>query len=111
MNLKINDTIVTGDHTDHTARPVPGRQNEWEVSWLPGRIVDGNTAVTAMLLADIAGRGDLTEGHRLWPHIHSWAAELVLTGPEALAAASQPPSDLNHHHEPASGQPDPEAAD
>ena len=110
MNLRISDTMMTGDHTDHTARPVPG-QHEWEVSWLPAKILDGNAAVTAMLLADIAGRGDLPAGHRLWPHIQGWAAELGLTGPEAITAASQPPSDLNREHEPASGQPDPEAAD
>ena len=64
-----------------------------------------------MLLADITARADLHEGHRLWPHIQGWAAELGLTGPEAVAAASQPPSDINRQHEPARGQPDREAAD
>ena len=81
------------------------------MSWLPGRILDGTTAVTAMLLADIAGRGDLPAGHRLWPHIQGWAAELGLTGPGAIAAASQPPSDVNRQHERAGEQPDREAAD
>ena len=111
MNLRIGDTMMTGDHTGHTARSVPGRQHEWEVSWLPGQILDRNTAITAMLLADIASRGDLHEGHRLWPHIQGWAEELGLTAPDAIARATQPPGDITRHQEPASGQPDPEAAD
>ena len=48
-----------------------------------------------MILADTAAERDLAEGHRLWPHIQSWAAELGLTAPDAIARASQPPSDIN----------------
>ena len=57
--------------------------NGWEVSWLPGQTLDRNTAITAMILADTAAKDDLREGHRLWPHIQGWAAELGLTGPDA----------------------------
>jgi hypothetical protein len=64
-----------------------------------------------MVLADIAGGPDLHEGHRLWPHIQGWAAELGLTGSDAIARAAQPPSDINRQREPASGQPDLEATD
>jgi hypothetical protein len=110
MTLTINDTTITGDHTVHTARLAPGRQHEWEVSWLPGQNLDRNTAVTAMLLADIAGRGDLPEGHRLWPHIHGWAAELGLTAPQAIAAASQPPDGIQPDRDHAGGQLNREAA-
>ncbi len=81
------------------------------MSWLPGQTLDRNTAITAMILADTAAETDLREGHRLWPHIQGWAAELGLTGPEAVAAASQPPSDLNREQDQAGGQPDREAAD
>ena len=42
------------------------------MSWLPGQILDRNTAITAMILADTAAEEDLHEGHRLWPHIQSW---------------------------------------
>ena len=111
MTLTINDTTMTSDQTGHTARQAPGRQYEWEVSWLPRQILDRNTAITAMVLADITGQGDLHEGHRLWPHIQSWAAELGLTGPDAIAQASQPPHDIDLQQERASGQPDREAAD
>ena len=53
MTLTINDTTMTSDQTPHTARHAPSR-NGWEVSWLPGQILDRNTAITAMILADIA---------------------------------------------------------
>jgi hypothetical protein len=110
MTLTIHDTLMTSDQTAHTARQAlsPG---EWEVSWLPGRTVDRNSAITAMILADLVGEEDLHEGHKLWPHIQGWAAELDLTGPEAVAAASQPPADINGEHEQAGKQPDREAAD
>ena len=45
---------MTSDQTPHTARPAPGRQHAWQVSWLPGRLLDRNTAITAMILADTA---------------------------------------------------------
>jgi hypothetical protein len=110
MTLTINDTTMTSDQTTHAARHPPER-NGWEVSWLPGQILDRNTAITAMILADTAADEDLYEGHRLWPHIQGWAAELGLTGPDAITRASQPPRDHDPQQERASGQPDREAAD
>ena len=110
MTLTIGDTTMTSDQSAHTARQAPSR-NGWEVSWLPGQNFDRNTAITAMILADSAAQGDLREGHRLWPHIQGWAAELGLTGPEAVAAASQPPGDIHRQQDRADGQPDREAAD
>jgi hypothetical protein len=92
MTLTINDAAISGDHTRHTARQVPGHPGAWEVSWLPGRLLDRNTAITAMLLADIAGSGAPQAGDRLWPHIEGWAAETGLTAPDALARISQPPA-------------------
>ena len=104
MTLTITGTTMT---SDHTARQAPGR-NCREVSWLPGQALDRNTAITAMTLADVAAKNDLHQGHRLWPHIQGWAAELSLTGPDAIARATQPPG---HDHDHAAGQPDREAAD
>src|SRR5580704_2762996 len=101
---------MTSDRTAHTARPAPGRRHQWEVSWLPGQTLDRNSAITAMVLADTTAEGDLREGHRLWPHIQSWAEELGLTAPDAITRISQPPGD-HREHEPASRQPDHEAAD
>jgi hypothetical protein len=110
MTLTITDATMTSDQSAHTARHAPER-NGWEVSWLPGQTVDRNSAITAMTLADTAAERDLHEGHRLWPHIQGWAGELGLTAPDAIARASQPPGDLNRQQEPASRQPDHEAAD
>ena len=96
MTLTITGTTMTSDHTAHTARQAPGR-NGWEVSWLPGQALDRNTAITAMTLAEVAAKDDLHEGHRLWPHIQGWAAELGLTGPDAIARATQPGSPRQRH--------------
>ena len=110
MTLTINDSSMTSDQSAHTARHEPGR-NGWEVSWLPGRTLDRNTAITAMTLADTVAERDLAERHRLWPFVQSWAAELGLTAPDAIAKTSQPPSEINRQQERASRQPDREAAD
>ena len=110
MTLTITDTTMTSDHSAHTARHAPDR-NGWEVSWLPGQTLDRNTAITAMTLADTTTEPGLRDGHRLWPFVQSWAEELGLTAPDAIAQASQPPGDIDRQHEPASRQPDREAAD
>ena len=110
MTLTIGDTTMISDQSAHTARQAPSR-NGWEVSWLPGQNFDRNTAITAMILADLVGEQELHEGHRLWPHIQGWAAELGLTGHEAVSAASQPPGDIHRQQDRADGQPDREAAD
>ena len=108
MTLTITDHIMTSDRTAHTARLAPGRQHAWQVSWLPGRFMDRAAATTAMMLADTAATG-LDAGHRLWPHIQGWAAELGLTTPDAITRASEPPEKTSSE-EPASGPADPEAA-
>jgi len=110
VTLTINDTTMTSDQTAHTARQSPSGHG-WEVSWLPGQTLDRNSAITAMILADTTAEPDVHEGHRLWPHIQGWAAELGLTAPDAIAKTSQPPSDLNRQQEQVSRQPDREAAD
>jgi hypothetical protein len=111
MTLTITGTTMTSDHTAHTARQAPGQEHRWEVSWLPGQILDRNTAITAMTLADLAAEEDLHHGHRLWPHIQGWAGELGLTAPDAITRATQPPGGITRHQEPAGGQSDREAAD
>ena len=110
MTLTINDITMTSDQTPHTARHAPSRVG-WEVSWLPGRALDRNSAITAMILADTAADQRVREDRRLWPHIQSWAGELGLTGPEAVEAASQPPGDLDREHESDGGRLGREAAD
>ena len=89
MTLTITGTTITSDRNPHTARQAPGRPHQREGSWLPGQVLDRNTAITAMILAGIAGRGDLREGHQLWPHLQGRAAELGLTGPDAMHKAGR----------------------
>jgi hypothetical protein len=108
MTLTIYDTTMTSDQTAHTARLAPGSQHLWEVSWLPGRTLDRNTAITAMTLADHASEPDLNEHHQLWPFIQGWAAELALTGPDAIHQAAQPASPRQQHDREGE-RPDPEA--
>ena len=110
MTLTINDTTMTSDRTAHTARHAADR-NGWEVSWLPGQLPDRNTAITAMTLAGTAAQRDLYKGHRLWPHIQGWTAELGLTGHHAVARASQPPGDIRSQQKQDGERPDPEAAE
>jgi hypothetical protein len=109
MTLTITNATMTSDQTPHTARHAPSR-NGWEVSWLPGRTLDRNSAITAMILADTTADERVREGHQLWPQIQGWASELGLTGPEAVAA-SQPPGDLSRECEPDGGRLGREAAD
>lgn len=95
MALTILDDTMTSDRNTHTARLTPGEEHVWEVSWLPGRCLSRNDAITAMVLADAAGPGDLHAGHRLWGHVESWAAELGMTGPDALTRTASPPGRPN----------------
>jgi hypothetical protein len=110
MTLTINDATMTSDQTPHTARQAPGGHG-WEVSWLSGQTLDRDAGITAMTLADIAAERDLHEGHRLWPHIQDWAAELGLTGHDAVARASQPPGAISSQQKQDGERTDPEAAE
>ena len=78
------------------------------MSWLPGKVLDRNSAITAMTLADLVGEGELTERHRLWPFIEGWAAELGLTGSDAVDRGSRPGA-LGRQQHREGERPDPEA--
>jgi hypothetical protein len=108
MALTILDDIISSDRTAHSARVLPGATHGWEVSWLSGRRLDRNAAITAMVLADVTGSGDIHPGHRLWIHVEGWAAELGLTAPDVLTRTTRAPSrtDAGMNAQPS----DPEAA-
>ena len=91
MALTIGDDSMSSDRTTHTARLMPGKNPWWEVSWLPARRLDRNSAITAMVLADVTAHGDVTTGHRLWIFVEGWAAELGLTAPDVLSHTASPP--------------------
>ncbi len=100
MSLTISDATMTSDQSPHTARQAPGHRHGWEVTWLPGQILDRDTAITAMILADIAATGDIHPDHRLWPAVQIWSAEVGLSGPDAIARAAQPPPDARQPEPP-----------
>jgi hypothetical protein len=108
MTLTINETTMTSDQTAHTGCQAPSSEHLKEVSWLPGRVLDRNSATIAMVLADQAGVHDLNERHRLWPHIEGWAAKLGLTGSDAVNRVSRA-SAAGQQHDRESEPPDLEA--
>jgi hypothetical protein len=89
MSLTITESAMTCAHTAHTARALDGG---WAVSWLPGRVLTRDQAVTAMTIAEVASGGLAGNRDRLLTHLHSWASELGLTGPDALNRVSGPPA-------------------
>jgi hypothetical protein len=94
MATRISAAEMTGDVTRHTAQAAEG--GGWTVSWLSGRTLTQNQAVTAMTIAEAAAEhvDDLADnGSPWWLHIDGWAAELGITGPEAVAHASRSPED------------------
>jgi hypothetical protein len=98
MSTKITDAEMTSDATCHTARawPVPGEPTGWSVTWLPGRNLTRDQAITAMTIAEavVTHLDDLADNaSRWWLHIDGWAAELGITGAEAVAHASLSPED------------------
>jgi hypothetical protein len=110
MALTITAELISSDQSVHAARLAPGHRHVWEVSWLPGWYMTQDTALTAMLLADAAPAPGLRPGHRLWPHLEGWAADLGLTAPDALARASQPPGQPSGDKDATNVPPDSQAA-
>jgi len=92
MTLTITDDHISSDRTAHSARPVHGQQHAWEVSWLPGRSLDRNSAITAMVLADVTAPGGVHAGHRDRIHVEGWAAELGITADRAATRIAAPPA-------------------
>jgi len=92
MTLTIHDTTMTSSSTPHAARLTPGEQRTWEVSWLPGRPLTRNEAITAMTLAEACSPAEARDRSRLWPHIRGWAAELGMTADQAVTRSAALPT-------------------
>jgi|SRR5215472_7557333 len=96
MSTTITSTAMTSDATRHTATawPVDGEPTLWSVTWLPGRALTRDQAITAMTIAEVVAITDLTDNrHRMWLFIDGWAAELGISGPHAVAESSLCPED------------------
>ncbi len=84
MSIGITDDQMNCNATGHTARRT---EAGWQVSWLPGRTLTRNQAITALTLSEAAGRNP-RPGDQIWPHAEAWAAELGLpSAAEALRMA------------------------
>lgn len=98
--MQISDQRMASDATRHFATRQP--DGMWVVSWLPGRALSYDEAVTAMTLAEAVAQMQ-DEGlsrvvdytHRLWACVDGWAAALGLSGPDAVVRASEPPADAD----------------
>jgi hypothetical protein len=76
MALQITDTRITSTLPDCDDVAVRGPAG-WSVSWLPGRVLDRDQAITAMVLAEVYTLNPPPE-HKLWRHVDGWRAELGL---------------------------------
>jgi hypothetical protein len=95
MRTRITDTQMSSDATPHTATawPVPGEQTLWSVTWLPGRALTRDQAITAMTIAEtVAEHATAQSGAGGWQlHLESWATELGLNADEAVEMTSVRP--------------------
>lgn len=92
MSVTISDRIMTSDATPHAARLAPGEQHQWEVSYLPGRRVTRNQAITAMVLAEAGSPASASDRDRMQPFIQGWAHELGLTPGQAATRLAATPA-------------------
>ncbi|MFQ6395187.1 hypothetical protein ACLMAJ_17185 [Nocardia sp. KC 131] len=77
----ITASMMTSDETTHIARCVGG--DRWVVSWLPGRTLTGQQAVTAMTIATtVTAREEPTAAE--WASLDGMALDLGLTAREAV---------------------------
>ena len=109
MALTILDCTITSNRTPHAARRAADHARHWEVSWLPGRRLTRNQAITAMALAEVcpaAARGG--DWERMRPHIQGWATELGMTAERAATRIIALP-DWAATPETDPARPDPEA--
>jgi hypothetical protein len=99
--LTITEDEMFSDTTRHRAAVqhgaiVSGGPTAWAVTWLPGRLLTRNQAITAMTIAELSRDDRLTDNQSpLWLHIDGWAAELGLSGSNAVAIASLSPEDIH----------------
>jgi hypothetical protein len=90
VNLWITEGDMVSEDTAHTAHRIEGG---WALSWLPGRVLDRNQAVTGMVLAEMTAGEALKVGDRRLPLLSCLAAELGLTGLDAAERACLLPAD------------------
>lgn len=90
--LEIGEDSMTSDVTRHTATRTAGG---WAVSWLPGGLLDRDAAITAMMLVNLIATTEnrMSDNTGFWALANDYAAELGLSGPDAVVRASFAPED------------------
>jgi hypothetical protein len=88
VSIEITDDTMTSDQTWHKATLTWPAGDGWRVSWLPDRALDRNQAITAMTLAERVSAGVGGAGDPDWTFIEGWAAELGLSGADAVGKIS-----------------------
>ena len=77
----VSASTMTSDETSHMARCVGG--DRWVVSWLPGRTLTGQQAVTAMRIASTVATSPIPSTAE-WVALDDLALVLGLTANEAV---------------------------
>jgi hypothetical protein len=103
MPLTITGDSITIDRTARTAWLLPGRPHACPATWLPVRLPDRRSAVTAITLALAAASGP-RPGHRIWLHTGNRAAELGRITLQAITLAAPSP-EMSSGKEPAVSPP------
>ena len=107
MPLTITGDLITSDRAKCIAWLVPGRPHAWQVTWLPGRILDRSSAATAITLPVATASGPRAE-YRIWPRTGNRAAELGQAALKAITLAAPPP-EMSSGRKPAVSPPGREA--
>lgn len=87
----VSASMMTSDMTSHIARCVGG--DRWVVSWLPGRTLSGQQAVTAMTIASSVAV-DHAPTDSEWAVLDGLALGLGLTAREAVGMVATENHDL-----------------
>jgi hypothetical protein len=89
--VRITADQITSDDSPHTAvRRRYEAGDAWQVSWLPGRLMDQAAARNAIKLADTAAVRDfLVESLDVEALIEAEAADLGMAGADAVARISK----------------------
>ena len=89
MPLTTTGDLITSDRATRIARLVRGRPPAWQVTRLPGQLLDRGSAVTVIAMAVAAASGP-RPGHRIWPHTGTRAAEPGQPVPQAIILTIRP---------------------
>ena len=83
---------ITSNRTRHSARLIGNSLVDWEVSFLPGWVMDVFGARTAMEIADVAGREPWASELTQWVKRQGWADDLGMRPRDVLNHVGSKPA-------------------